>query len=160
MAKTIANVLVGVAKLEFKYPVGGTYVEVGYTEDGVTMEYNAETSEIEVEEETVAIGRVITKESIKFTCNMAEASLTNLNQAMAGGVLAGAVVTLGAGAIKTVSVKLTGTNPALGARTIEIPLATAMGTVSNVYKKGTKTVVPVTFQAIKGAAAVCTITDS
>ncbi len=34
MAKNVANVLVGVALIEVKYPIGGSYVELGYTEDG------------------------------------------------------------------------------------------------------------------------------
>lgn len=160
MANVIANVLVGVAKLEFKYPVGGAYVEAGYTEDGVTMEYSADTSDVDVEEETFPIGRVITKETLSITCNMAEASLVNLDKAYAGSVLAGATITIGDGAIKEMSIKLTGTNPAGADRTIEIALATATGSVSTPYKKGEKSVVPVTFQALKGAGDVCTIVDS
>ena len=160
MAKTIANVLVGVATLEFKYPIGGAYLEVGYTEDGVRLEYTADTSDIEVEEETFPIERVITKETLAIVCNMAESSLTNIDKAVAGSVLAGAVITIGGGAIKEMSIRLTGTNPAGGNRVVEIPLATAVGAVGMAYRKGEKTVVPVTFQALKGAADVCTITDS
>lgn len=160
MAKTIANVLVGVALLEFKYPVGGSYIEVGYTADGVDMEYTADTADIETEEETFPIKRVITKEKLAIKCNMAEASLRNLNQAMAGGVLAGGTITLGGGVIKEVSVKLTGTNPTGGARVIELPLATATGAVGMAYKKGAATIVPVTFEALKSASPPATIIDS
>lgn len=160
MAKTIANVMVGVATLYFKYPVGGSYVEVGYTEDGVSMEYNADTADIEVEESTFPIKRVISKESLKVTCNMAESSLTNIDKAIAGSVLAGNVITIGGGNIKEMSIKIVGKNPAGYDRTIEIPLATAIGTVGMSYKKDKETVVPVTFQALKGASDVCTITDA
>ena len=161
MAKTIANVLVGVATLEIKYPVGGAYVEVGYTEDGVNMEYSADTADIEVEEETFPIERVITKETLAVTCNMAESSLYNIDKAIAGSVLAASTITIGGGTNKEMSIKIVGTPPGgLTTRTIEIPLATALGTVGMSYRKGIKTIVPVTFQALKGAADVCTIIDA
>jgi len=160
MAKTIANVLVGVATLSIKYPVGGSYVEVGYTEDGVTMDYSPEESDIDVEEETFPIKRVITKETLSIICNMAESSLFNIDKAIAGSTLAGSTITIGDGANKEMSVKVVGKNPAGFDRTIEIPLATATGTVGMAYKKGEKTVVPLTFQALKGAGDVCTVVDS
>lgn len=160
MAKTIANVLVGVATLSIKYPVGGSYVEVGYTEDGVTFEYSADMSDIDVEEETFSIDRVITKETLSVICNMAESSLYNIDKAIAGSVLAASTITIGGGVNKQMSILLVGTNPAGYARTITIPLATATGAVGMPYKKGEKTVVPVTFQALKGAGDVATIVDS
>lgn len=160
MAQTAANVLVGVATLSFKYPVGGTYVEVGYTKDGVDLEYTADEADIEVAEETFPIARVITKESLSVKCNMSESSLANMDKAIAGSVLSGSVITIGGGANKEMSIKIVGTNPAGYARTIEIPLATAVGSVGMGYKKGEETVVPVTFQALKGSGDVCTITDS
>ncbi len=160
MANTIANVLVGVATLSIKYPVGGSYVTAGFTEDGVTLEYTADTTDIEVEEETFPIGRVIAKEKLAVTCNMAESSLYNMDKAIAGSVLAASTITIGAGTNKEMSIKIVGTNPAGYDRTIEIPLATATGTVGMGYKKDEITVVPVTFEALKGASDVCTIVDS
>jgi len=160
MAQTIANVLTGVAVLSIKYPVGGAYVEAGYTEDGVTLTYTANESDINVEEETFPIDRVIDTESLEVTCNMAESSLYNMDKAIAGSVLAGSVITIDGGVNKEMSIKIVGTNPAGYARTIEIPLATATGAVSMPYRKAQKTVVPVTFQALKGASDVCTITDA
>ncbi|MBT9164024.1 MAG: hypothetical protein DDT23_00013 [candidate division WS2 bacterium] len=154
------NVLVGVATLSFRHPVGGTWVGVGYTEDGVTFEYSADTADIETEEETFPIARVITKETLTVTCNMAESSLNNIDKAIAGSVLAGNTITIGGGRIKEMSIRIVGRNPAGFARTIEIPLATATGTVGMAYRKGAKTVVPVSFQALRGVGPVCTITDS
>ena len=135
------------------------YVEVGYTEDGVTLTYTADTAGIEVEEETFEIGRVITKEAAEVTCNMAESSLVNINNAMAGAVLSGSILTLGAGVNKTMNLRIHGTNPAGFIRDIFIPLATATGAVGMAYKKGEKTVVPVTFQALKGDEPAVTIVD-
>ena len=137
------------------------FTDVGYTEDGVTLEYTADEADIEVEEETFAIDRVITKETAQITCNMAESSLYNINKAMAGSVLSGPILTLGAGVNKTMNLKIAGTNPAGFHREIFLPLATATGAVGMSYKKGVKTVVPVTFQALKpsGEPAV-TIVDN
>jgi len=136
------------------------FTEVGYTEDGVVFEYNADTADIEVEEETLPIDRVITKETIAVTCNMAESSLANINNAMAGAVVAGTVLSLDDGVNKTMNLKIKGTNPDGYNREIFIPLATATGVVGMSYKKGEKTIVPVTFQALKGVTDACTIVDN
>lgn len=136
------------------------FTEVGYTEDGVTIEYTADEADIEVEEETFPIDRVITKETLAVTCNMAESSLFNIDKAMAGSVLSGSILKLGNGVNKTMNLKIAGTNPAGFNREILIPLATATGAVGMSYKKGEKTIVPVTFQALKGDSPVCTIVDN
>ena len=137
------------------------FTEVGYTEDGVTMEYTADTADIEVEEETFPIDRVITKETCQVTCNMAESSLYNIDKAMAGSLLSGSILKLGAGTMKQITLQIRGTNPAGYTRAVLIPLCTATGAVGQSYKKGEKTVVPVTFQALKttGNPAV-TIVDN
>ena len=136
------------------------FTEVGYTEDGVTLEYTADEADIEVEEETFPIARVITKETVAVTCNMAESSLYNIDKAIAGAVLSGSILKLGAGVNKTMNLKIAGTNPAGFNREIFIPLATATGAVGMAYKKGEKTVVPVTFQALKGDSPALTIVDN
>jgi len=136
------------------------FEEVGYTEDGVTMEYAAEQADIMVHEETFPVGSALTSESLTITCNMAESSLANLNNAMAGAVLLGSKITLGAGVNKTMNLKIEGTNPAGFHRAIHIPLAVAGGTVAMSYKKGEKTIVPVTFKALKGDEPACTIVDN
>jgi len=141
--------------------LGSPFAEVGYTEDGVTIEYTADEADIEVEEETFPINRVITKETLAVTCNMAESSLFNIDKAMAGAVLSGGILTLGDGINKTMNLKISGTNPAGFTREILIPIATATGAVGMSYKKGEKTIVPVTFQALKPASGkVCTIVDN
>jgi hypothetical protein len=137
------------------------FTEVGYTEDGVSMEYSADTSDIEVAEETFPIDRVITKESLQVTCNMAESSLYNIDKAMAGSVLSGSILKLGGGINKKITLQIRGTNPAGFTRAILIPSCTASGSVGMAYKKGEKTVVPVTFMALKTTnAAAVTIVDN
>lgn len=136
------------------------FTEVGYTEDGVTLTYNADEADVDVEEETFPIDRVITKETLEVTCNMAESSLYNMDKAMAGAVLSGSIIKLGGGVNKTMNLKIAGTNPAGFNREILIPLATAAGAVGISYKKGTKTIVPVTFRALKGDSDACVIVDN
>jgi len=169
MAMTVANVLVGTAALSFNPNPGdavgvGVWTELGYTEDGVIMTYTADTADVEVEEETFPIKRVLVKETIEVTCNLAESTRVNLNQAMAGATLAAPTITLGAGAIKELNIKIIGTNLGDGAgttRTIHIPYCTATGATNQSYKKGEKVLTPVTFQGYSGTGVtVCTITDA
>jgi len=134
-------------------------IEVGYTEDGVTMEYTADEADIEVEEETFPIDRVITKETVAITCNMAESSLFNMDKAIAGSALSGNVITLGGGVNKLLNLTLEGLTPAGFKRSIYLPKATATGAVGMPYKKGEKTVVPVTFQALKGDEYAVLVVD-
>ena len=137
------------------------YTDVGYTEDGVTMEYTADEADGEVEEETFPIYRVITKETVQITCNMAESSLANIGNAMAGAAVSANILSFGAGVNKTMNLRIKGLNPAGFIREILVPLATATGAVGMSYKKGEKTVVPVTFQALKPATGfACTIVDN
>jgi len=161
MAKTIANVLVGVAMIEVKYPVGGSYVELGYTEDGVQVEYSNEQSDIHVEEETMILQSVITSENIAINCNVAESSLYNIDKAIAGSKYAGNILTIGDGLIKEMSLKVTGKNPAGYNRTIECPLCVADGTVTISHRKGEKQIVACRFKVLKAQGAdPFKITDS
>ncbi len=135
--------------------------ELGYTEDGITLTSTTDTVDIMVEEETVAIDRVIDKETIEVTLNMAESSLYNIDKAIAGAVLSGNIIRIGGGTMKTMNLRLVGTNPAGFRREIHLPKCTSMGAVGMPFKKGEKTVVPITFQALKpsGEDAV-TIVDN
>ncbi len=125
------------------------FTEVGYTEDGVTVTYTADTADIEVEEETFPIDRVITKETAEVTCNMAEASLFNMDKAMAGSVLSGSIIQLGGGVNKKLTLQFRFVDPASYIGAILMPSCTATGAVGMPFKKGEKTVLPVTFQALK-----------
>ena len=156
-----ANVLVGVAVLSIKYPIGGAYVDVGFTEDGVRMEYIAAKIPIRVEEKTYPLFQAISTEDLKVTANLAEATLHNLFIAIAGASQVGNVITIGNGVDKEMSVKIVGRNPAGFNRTIEIPVAVASGTVGTSWRKNEKSVIPVTFEAMESpAGTLCTITDA
>ncbi len=127
------------------------FTEVGYTEDGVTVTYTETGNPIEVEEETFPIDYKITSETAEVTCNMAESSLFNMDKAMSGSVLSGSILKLGGGVAKKLTIQLNATNPASHIRAIQIPSCVARGAVGMPYKKGEKTVIPVTFFALKTA---------
>jgi len=158
---TTANVLVGVAAVSIRYPIGGSYVAVGYTEDGVSVNYTPTYTDIEVEEEVNPVRSMLTKEVTEIIVNMAETSLFNIDKAIAGSILAGSVITIGGGTAKEMSVKVVGKNPAGFDRTIECYKCVATGTVGMKFRKNEKTVCPVTFKALKETGHdVMTITDS
>jgi len=167
MATVVANVLVGTGTLYYHTTpgtvVGSVTTEFGYTEDGVTIEYTADIADVEVEEETFPIKRVITKEELTITCNLAENLLANLENALAGALTGGAgIVDLGGGAMRTMALKFVGVTVAGADRTIYVPYANPVGTVGMAYKKGEKTIIPVSFKAYQGVsgADVVTITDA
>lgn len=162
MAKTIANVLVGVAMIEVKYPIGGSYVELGYSKDGVNVESSTEEADIEVEEETLPIGAVITKEQISISFNAAESSLYNIDKAIPGSVWAGNLLTIGDGKIKEMSLRVTGKNPAGYNRVFECPLCVASGDAVTIsHRKGEPQTVACKFKVLKAQGAdPFKITDS
>ena len=143
-------VVVRVANIDINYQVGGSYVDVVYTEEGVPIDVGTDTADIEVEEETVPIERVITKETVAVIVNMAESSLFNIDKAIPGATLATATISIGDGTIKEMSIKVSGTTPTAGPRTIEIPLSTAVGTVGQADRQNDETVVPCRVEALQG----------
>lgn len=125
------------------------YTDVGYTDDGATLTYTADEADIDVEEETFSIDRVLTKETAEITANLAERTLRNMNNAMAGAVLVGNILTLGGGVNKTMNLRISGINEDGFFTQWFFPKATATGAVGMPFKKGEKTVIPVTWQALK-----------
>jgi len=128
------------------------YVDVGYTEDGVNFNYTVDIAEIKVEEETFPIDGKITSETLEIVCNMAESSLFNIDKAIAGSVLSGNILTIGDGILKKMSIKLTGITPAGTERTYEFPKVIATGAVGMSFRRAEKTIVPLTFRALKPAS--------
>lgn len=161
MSKNIAEVLTGVAVISIKYPVGGVYAEVGYTEDGVSISYSPTVSLTRVEEKTFPIGAYLDAEGGQIILNMSQSSLDLLNKAIAGALLAGSVISIGGGAIKYMSIKAVGVNPAGFARTVEAAMVVANGKVDLSFRKAKTTTVPMTFEVLdNGSAAPIVITDA
>lgn len=128
------------------------YVDAGYTEDGVNFNYTVDIAEIRVEEETFPIDGKITSETLEIVCNMAESSLFNIDKAIAGSVLSGNILTIGDGILKKMSIKLTGITPAGTKRSYEFPKVIATGAVGMSFRRAEKTIVPLTFRALKPAS--------
>ncbi len=149
MARTMANVLIGYGTLSIAYPAGGTLTDVGYTKDGVTLEYDESHYDLMAEESTIAIGRALTKERVMFHANLEESSLVNINNVIAGAVLAGATITIGAGAMKLMKAQFVGTDPAGNGRTITIYLCTATGNVQGKFQKEGELFIPIILEALK-----------
>lgn len=168
MPNNISNVLVGIVTVSINPTAGsaigaGGWVDVGYTEDGARFLHSAGTEDIRVFGETFPVGRVLGDESLDILLQAAEATLTNLNYAMAGAVLAAKVITLGGGVQKEQAIRLVGTSPDSDAttRTIWIPYTTAVGSMQHSYRRTSKSLVPMTFRAFKSTGvAVCTISDT
>src|ERR1035437_4389104 len=137
---TASNIIVGVASVEVMYPVGGSYTNIGYTKDGVTVEYASTKLKTEVDEKTLPVSSHIITENMKVTVNMAESSLYNLDKAMAGSVLTGSVIAIGGGVDKTMSLRIIGKNPAGQDRTWIFPLVVASGNVGLKYTKKSETI--------------------
>lgn len=129
--------------------LSSAYVTVGYTEDGVTFTYSVEGNKIEVDEETFPVNWKISSEEVLVTCNMAQSSLANLNNAMAGSVLSGSILTLGGGVSKQMNLKIEGIDPDGYKLAIFLPKVVATGNVATTYRKNEKNVVPVQYMALK-----------
>jgi len=155
-----AEVLVGVVSMEVRYPIGGEYRFIGYTEEGVTFEYGVNKVQVRVEEEAHPLRESIESETVKITCNLAQSTLDNMAIAMAGSVLAGGVLTIGDGVDKEMSIRLIGKNENGLAKTWIIPKAVASGSVGMSFRRNEKTLVPLELTALKGDGPICTVTDS
>ena len=132
MAGTVSDVLVGVASI-FYHTTPGTAVgsittQFGFTEDGVTITYTPTAVDIDVEEESFSIKRVLQKEEFMIALNIAENSQLMYEIGMAGALTGGAsIVDLGGGAMNTMALKITGTAPGATTRTSYIPYAKPTG---------------------------------
>lgn len=128
------------------------YVDFGYTEDGIMVNYNADVGDIRVDEETYPIDAVLEVEGIEIVCNLAESSLFNIDKAFAGAVLSGNILTLGAGVLKEMNIRITGLEPSgTYQRAYYFPRVVAVGAVSMALRRTEKAVFPITLRCIKPA---------
>ncbi|MCG3197086.1 MAG: hypothetical protein GHCLOJNM_01570 [bacterium] len=142
---TKANVCVGLATLKIA-AAGSAATDVGYTDDGVEMEYAADFEDVRVDQESLALDKVITAEKVTVKCNLAEATLANLRLAIAGMEASGDGI--GAGVTKYVTVVILGKAPSGATRTITIQKGVCVGPVGLSYKKGQKNLIPFAFEAL------------
>ena len=125
------------------------YVDVGYTEDGVNFNYSSDVTLVRVHEATFPVGAKLKQEGMEIVCNMAEGSLININNAIAGAVLSGNKLTIGGGVIKEMSIKLTGITPGGFIRSYEFPRVVATGAVGVKFIKDDKSIIPLTLTVLQ-----------
>lgn len=67
---------------------GGSWVDVGYTQDGLTLTIETETGEIFVDQVEDAMRRPVTGRTIMVETNLAENTLANMQRAVGYGAIA------------------------------------------------------------------------
>lgn len=165
-----ANVLVGPARLLIA-PIGtalpvvdGTvnpitwvaaWKEVGYTESGTTLAYNPAIKDIVVDEAMAPINKVLDGEKAMFGAQLAEATLQNMNYAIAASILTNspldgthaqiARLDVGSGSLTQFMVGFEGLSPAGFQRVIFGYKAIAEANISLAFKRSTKLIIPVQF---------------
>lgn len=68
--------------------VSGSWIDMGGTQGGITLELNQEYTELEVDQVVDIPGRRLTKREFKINTNLAEPTLENYQLASNGGVIA------------------------------------------------------------------------
>jgi len=73
----------------------GGFTPVGYTDDGVELDYTPTIKDIMVDEESTAVQVLLTTEKLVVTVKLAETTLANLFNSIAGATLTGNQLTIG-----------------------------------------------------------------
>jgi hypothetical protein len=137
-------------------PSGGTWEGVGFTAEGVTVEFGMDMEDITVEEQLTPVGRVATGATFTVTFDFAEDVIENRVLAMGFGSLATTAAASGQIGKKTLTLGETPTEKAvvimaengLGYNDrIYIPRMMAGGTVSTSYRRAEKRLYPVEYSA-------------
>lgn len=151
------NVLVGSALMSYSEDEGTTWKELGYTEDGVTVDYEPTFQDHEVDEELLPVKKTKTKEKTTVTANLAENTLENYRVAM--GLPASTLVTDTTAKTKTLNLKvnfdipehqlkLVGKSPDNLDRTIIYNRVVSVGKVSTKHNKKDKKLIPIEFEVL------------
>lgn len=165
---TKKNVLVGGATMSTSDD-GNAWTEAGYTDDGVTLDYEPAFSDVNVDEELLPVKKIKTGEKLLVSANLAEGTLENYMLAV--GLPTTALVTDAEAKTKTLNlisnpnivekqIKLVGKSPDGLDRTITFAKIVSVGKVSSKYtNKGGKTLIPVQFEVLAGDAGYGSIVD-
>ena len=136
------------------WPMGWT--AVGYTEDGIDLVYTPSLKEIMVDEEAAPVQDVLATEKFAITAKLAEATLANMNAAIAASTITTdstnetITVSIGSKPISYVMVGVQGPAPGTNlARIVICQKAIAKAAVSMKIQRKDKVVIPVSFEARK-----------
>lgn len=139
---------------------GADWVDVGYSEDGWTLEMDKTFEDIMVAEEIDPIATFKTAQEVRLTGELAQASMSNLQVALAGGTFTADDTDYGTGydSLKPPSTDdydeksllLIVDGPAGADRHVEIPRAINVGAFSMAHQKAPqKVVIAVEFKVLK-----------
>lgn len=169
-----ANIIVGTAML-YVAPVGTPapvvpptnvaptidplWVPMGYTDAGIKFAYAVSNKDISVDEEMAPVDVLPDKETVKVSCGLAEATLENLNRAIAGGTLTTIAVGVGVAGESILQVGsrqtnqkfaclLIGNGPKGFTRMVNLYRAIATSNMEMTYKRAEKVMVPVEFTGL------------
>lgn len=142
----------------------GNWIEVGYTDGGIEVEYTPEVFEAFVDQELGPVRSKLTAEQFIIRVPIAEADLRNHNlaitgstlttQAAGGGKPAQDILKFGSGSLVEKALGVEAESPesqadgTQGWRAIFMHRAISLGTVTSAYRKAEKTMVPVEFRAL------------
>lgn len=141
-----------------EYPVvwPSGWVAAGYTDAGIDETYTPTIKEVTVDEEAAPVLDILEKESYAISCHLAEATLENLNNAIAASTFTNDTanefksVAVGSKPIVYRMVGVQGPAPGTNlARVILIRKAVAKAAVQMKMTRKDKVVIPVTFEARK-----------
>jgi hypothetical protein len=148
---TVGNIIV--AGINIALSVDGT--DCGFTQDGVSVDHKVTFMDLEADQSTGILGKKKVKETLQLKANLEEATLENLKIAMCeeNSIASGGGwkrLSFGGGTtVAEHALIFTGVAPGTSkTRKLHINKAVAIDIGSMPYKKGDKTLIPVTFEAI------------
>lgn len=140
-----------------EYPVvwPAAWKPVGYTEDGIDMVYTPTVKPLHVDEETAPVSDVLTDEKFHIHAKLSEATLQNLNYAIAASAFVDDTalnqdinVKVGSKALVYYMVGVEGPAPGTNkARVVIMQKAIASSAVSLKMQRKDKVVIPIQFEA-------------
>lgn len=116
---------------------GGSYVEVGYTQEGVEFSIEVETNDVDVAEEVKSLDRYITKEVVSATVTLAETSLLVLQKCIPGAEATANGIKFGSGILQKVKVRITWYDQYQNSHVHVMQRATPTGTVTRKINRKT-----------------------
>jgi hypothetical protein len=132
--------------------------EVGYTDQGVQISYQAGIKDITVDEEMAPVKKILDTEKASISTVLAEATLTNLDNAIAAAILSKAAgdgtharletLDVGSGTLTENMVALEGKNQAGKQRIVIGYRSVPEANISMSFRRAEKTMIPISFGLI------------
>lgn len=167
----IANVIAGPV-LSIGYdlspntdPTMNTYVDLGFTQEGLSVEFEAETEDVYVDQLAVCVKRLLVTLKLKFTVNLADMTTTHMSVGIPGSSLNAGVLEFGqpdgSDTLQLMALEFTAEGPSGGVRTVVVPLCTTTGKVGVPFKRDGIQIMPTEFAALTdGTNPLVTVTDA